>query len=55
LGKLNYVNQAKIRMKRIIVFGPGPQFKGGIANFTLSLAKSLEQQGAQVDLVSWTQ
>ena len=42
-------------MKRIIVFGPGPQFKGGIANFTLSLAKSLEQQGAQVDLVSWTQ
>ena len=42
-------------MKRIIVFGPGPQFKGGIANFTLSLAKSLEQQGAQVDWVSWTQ
>ena len=42
-------------MKRIIVFGPGPQFKGGISNFTVSLAKALEQEGAQVDLVSWTQ
>ncbi len=42
-------------MKRVVVFGPGPQFKGGIANFTVSLAKALENEGATVNLVSWTQ
>jgi glycosyltransferase involved in cell wall biosynthesis len=42
--------------KRIIVFGPGPVFKGGISNFTISLAKALEQYGkAEVHIVSWTQ
>lgn len=42
--------------KRIIVFGPGPVFKGGISNFTVSLAKALEQYGAaEVQIVSWTQ
>lgn len=42
-------------MKRIIIFGPGPQFKGGIANYTSSLAKALDKEGAEVHIVSWTQ
>ncbi len=42
-------------MKRIVIFGPGPQFKGGIANYTTSLAKSLDKLGAEVYIVSWTQ
>jgi glycosyltransferase involved in cell wall biosynthesis len=44
-----------MEMKKIVVFGPGPQFKGGIANFTVSLAKSLESEGAEVTIVSWIQ
>ncbi len=42
-------------MKKIVVFGPGPQFKGGIANYTLSLAKALDKLGAETHIVSWTQ
>lgn len=42
-------------MKKVVVFGPGPQFKGGIANYTASLAKALYRQGADVHIVSWTQ
>lgn len=43
-------------MKRIVCFGPGPQFKGGIANYTLELAKALDaREGIEVHLVSWTQ
>jgi len=42
-------------MKRIVCFGPGPKFKGGIANYTTSLAKALEKTGeAKVNIVSWT-
>ncbi|MEW6702074.1 MAG: glycosyltransferase [Bacteroidota bacterium] len=41
--------------KRVVVFGPGPQFKGGIANYTASLAKALDKLGAEVHIVSWTQ
>ncbi len=41
--------------KRIVIFGPGPQFKGGIANYTTSLAKTLDKLGAEVFIVSWTQ
>lgn len=44
-----------IKKKHIVVFGPGPRFKGGIANFTCSLAKALYDEGAQVDIVSWSQ
>ena len=44
-----------MEIKKIVVFGPGPQFKGGIANFTVSLAKSLESEGAEVTIVSWIQ
>ena len=42
-------------MKKIVIFGPGPQFKGGIANYTTSLAKALDKLGAEVYIVSWTQ
>lgn len=42
-------------MKRIVIFGPGPQFKGGIANYTSSLAKALDKEEAEVHIVSWTQ
>ena len=42
-------------MKKVVVFGPGPQFKGGIANYTSSLAKALDKLGADVTIVSWTQ
>jgi glycosyltransferase involved in cell wall biosynthesis len=42
-------------MAKIVVFGPGPRFKGGIANFTVSLAKALYDQGAEVTIVSWSQ
>ncbi len=41
--------------KRIVIFGPGPQFKGGIANYTTSLAKAFDKLGAEVFIVSWTQ
>ncbi len=41
-------------MKKIVIFGPGPQFKGGIANYTASLAKALYKLGAEVHIVSWT-
>ncbi|MDR0712681.1 MAG: glycosyltransferase [Bacteroidales bacterium] len=42
-------------MKRIIVFGPGPGFKGGIANFSISLAKAFaNMKDTETHLVSWT-
>ena len=43
-------------MKRIVTFGPGPQFKGGIANYNTSLAKAFDRRGdMEVHIVSWTQ
>jgi glycosyltransferase involved in cell wall biosynthesis len=43
-------------MKRIVTFGPGPRFKGGIANYNTSLAKALDRRGdMEVHIVSWTQ
>ncbi len=43
-------------MKRIICFGPGPQFKGGISNYNTALAKSLAQlPDTEVQIVSWIQ
>lgn len=42
-------------VQRIVVFGPGPRFKGGIAQFSISLCKALEAQGNEVILVSWLQ
>lgn len=42
------------RVKKIVVIGPGPRFKGGIANYTSSLARALEGTGnLEVHLVSW--
>lgn len=43
------------RPPRVVCFGPGPRFKGGIANYNTSLAKALADQGAEVHIVSWTQ
>lgn len=43
-------------MPKIVCFGPGPQFKGGIANYNTSLAKAFDQMpDAEVHIVSWTQ
>lgn len=42
--------------ERIICFGPGPKFKGGISNYNTSLAKALDKRGdTEVHIVSWTQ
>lgn len=42
-------------MNKIVIFGPGPIFKGGIADFTSSLALSLDQiPGIETHIVSWT-
>jgi len=44
------------KMRRVIVFGPGPKFKGGIANYNTSLAKALDRIGdVEVHIISWTQ
>jgi glycosyltransferase involved in cell wall biosynthesis len=43
-------------MEKIVVFGPGPKFKGGIANYNTSLAKALDKLNvAEIHIVSWTQ
>lgn len=43
-------------MRRIVCFGPGPKFKGGISNYNTSLAKAIEQEeNTEVHIVSWTQ
>jgi glycosyltransferase involved in cell wall biosynthesis len=39
----------------VVCFGPGPAFKGGIANYNTSLALAMHAQGAKVHIVSWTQ
>lgn len=40
---------------RIVCFGPGPRFKGGIAQYNTALARALHDEGAEVHIVSWTQ
>ncbi len=43
-------------MKRVVCFGPGPKFKGGISNYNTSLAKALDKfEEVEVSIVSWTQ
>lgn len=43
-------------MQTIVCFGPGPQFKGGIAQYTIALARALAKQpDTNVHIVSWTQ
>ena len=39
----------------IICFGPGPKFKGGIAQYNTALARALNDEGSYVTIVSWTQ
>ncbi len=42
--------------RKIVVFGPGPQFKGGMAHYTGSLAKAFDaEENTEVYLLSWTQ
>ncbi len=44
------------RKTTIVCFGPGPKFKGGIANYNTSLAKAFDKiPGMDVHIVSWTQ
>lgn len=42
-------------MKRIVCFGPGPKFKGGIKDYNTSLAKAFDRMpDTEVHIVSWT-
>jgi len=42
--------------RKVICFGPGPKFKGGISNYNTSLAKALDrEENTEVHIVSWTQ
>jgi len=42
-------------MAKVVVFGPGPGFKGGIASFNISLAKAFAmQEDTETHIVSWT-
>ncbi|RNC79413.1 MAG: glycosyltransferase [Balneola sp.] len=42
-------------MPKIVCFGPGPKFKGGISNYNTSLAKTLDKNpDNEVHIVSWT-
>jgi len=42
--------------RKIVCFGPGSAFKGGIANYNTSLAKAFDKFGdVEVHIISWTQ
>ena len=42
-------------MTKIVLFGPGPKFKGGLANYNTSLAKTIDKfNDTDVYIVSWT-
>lgn len=44
------------KKKTIVCFGPGPTFKGGLANYNTSLAKALDKlPHTDVHIISWTQ
>ena len=43
-------------MARIVCFGPGPRFKGGISNYNTSLAKAFDAQAEhETYIISWSQ
>lgn len=42
--------------RKIVCFGPGPKFKGGISNYNTSLAKIFDKnEDVEIHIVSWTQ
>ena len=42
-------------MPKIVCFGPGPKFKGGLSNYNTSLAKTFDKNpNNEVHIVSWT-
>jgi glycosyltransferase involved in cell wall biosynthesis len=42
--------------RRIVCFGPGPKFKGGISDYNTALALALDKlEHTEVHIVSWTQ
>lgn len=42
--------------RTVVCFGPGPAFKGGMANYNTSLAKTFDKtEGVETHIVSWTQ
>ena len=42
--------------RTVVCFGPGPAFKGGMANYNTSLAKTFDKtKGVETHIVSWTQ
>ncbi|MBU3928838.1 MAG: glycosyltransferase [Bacteroidetes bacterium] len=44
------------KKRTIVCFGPGPMFKGGIANYNTSLAKAFDKmKDTDVHIVSWIQ
>lgn len=52
---INRVQNLKEK-KRIICFGPGTKFKGGIANYNTSLAKAFDKKDeVETHIVSWIQ
>lgn len=41
--------------RKVVCFGPGPKFKGGISNYNTSLAKAFDKmEDVDVHIVSWT-
>lgn len=40
---------------RIVCFGPGPMFKGGLSNYNTSLARAFDALQCETHIVSWTQ
>jgi glycosyltransferase involved in cell wall biosynthesis len=42
-------------MARVVCFGPGPRFKGGLSQYNTSLAKAFDALGAEVTIISWSQ
>lgn len=41
---------------KVVCFGPGPQFKGGISDYNTSLVKAFDRvEGCEAHIVSWTQ
>lgn len=43
-------------VQKVVCFGPGPKFKGGISNYNTSLAKAFDAMDqVEVHIVSWTQ